>query len=206
MRKKNLAILIFDDVEVLDFAGPFEVFSAANERNDYQLLNVYTTALTKNPIHAKNGLKVVADYTLDNCPKMDYLIVPGGSGTRALLKNDSFLSWFTRAASGCDHLLSICSGALILAATGLLNGLSATIHHQVFDELIELAPKTQIVRNRRFIDNGKILTSAGVAAGIDMSLYMVAKLYGEKTAATTAQYIEYDYSPDQITARHKGSV
>jgi len=93
---------------------------------------------------------VVADYTLDNCPKTDYLIIPGGSGTRALLKNGPFLAWVTRTASGCDHLLSVCSGSLVLAVTGLLKGLSATTHHQVFDELTELAPETQIVRNRRF--------------------------------------------------------
>jgi len=171
-----------------------------NELNKNALLNVYTIALTKNPILANNGLKVVADYTLDNCPETDYLIIPGGSGTRALLKNEPFLAWFTRTASGCEHLLSVCSGSLVLAVTGLLKGLSATTHHQVFDELTELAPETQIVRNRRFVDNGKILTSAGVAAGIDMSLYMVGKLYGEKTAVKTAQYIEYDYSPGHGTA------
>ncbi len=199
MKKKNLAILIFDNVEVLDFAGPFEIFSVTNELNENALLNVYTIALTKNPILANNGLKVVADYALDNCPETDYLIIPGGSGTRALLKNEPFLAWVTRTASGCDHLLSICSGSLVLAVTGLLKGLSATTHHQVFDELTELAPETQIVRNRRFVDNGKILTSAGVAAGIDMSLYMVGKLYGEKTAVKTAQYIEYEYSPEHRT-------
>ncbi len=158
MEKKNLAILIFNNVEVLDFAGPFEIFSVTNELNENALLNVYTIALTKNPILANNGLKVVADYTLDNCPKTDYLIIPGGFGTRALLKNEPFLAWVIRTASGCDHLLSICSGSLVLAVTGLLKSLSATTHHQVFDELTELAPETQIVRNRRFVDNGKILT------------------------------------------------
>ena len=196
MEKKNLAILIFNDVEVLDFAGPFEIFSVTDELNGYKLLNVYTIALSSGPILAKNGLKVVADYTLDNCPQPDYLIIPGGTGTRALLKDESFLSWITRTASGCDHLLSVCSGSLVLAVTGLLKGLSATTHHQVFEELTALAPETRIIRNRRFVDNGKILTSAGVAAGIDMSLYMVRKLYGEETAVKTAQYIEYDYSPE----------
>lgn len=200
MEKKNLAILIFDDVEVLDFAGPFEIFSVTNELNKDELLNVYTIALTKDPIHAKNGLKVIADYTLETCPKIDCLIIPGGSGTRKLLINEPFLAWVTQTAPGCDHLLSICSGALVLAVTGMLNGLSATTHHQVFDELIELAPETQIVRNQRFVDNGKIITSAGVAAGMDMSLYMVAKLYGQKTAAKTAQYIEYEYASETISA------
>ncbi len=194
MKKKNLAILIFDDVEVLDFAGPFEVFSVTNELNEDKLLHVYTIALTEGPVRAKNGLKVLADYTLDNCPRPDYLIIPGGSGTRALLKNESFLSWVVKTAPGCDHLLSVCSGSLVLAVTGFLDGFSATTHHQVLDELIALAPKTQVVRNQRFVDNGKIITSAGVAAGIDMSLYMVEKLYGKNMAVKVAKYIEYDYS------------
>ncbi len=196
MKKKNLAILIFDDVEVLDFAGPFEVFSVTNELNEYKLLSVYTIALTEGPVLAKNGLMVVADYTLENCPKPDYLIIPGGSGTRALLKKESFISWVAKTASGCDHLLSVCSGSLVLAVTGLLNGFSATTHHQVLDELAALAPETRVVRNRHFVDNGKIITSAGVAAGIDMSLYMVEKLYGKNMAVKTAKYIEYDYSSE----------
>lgn len=194
MTKKNLAILIFDDVEVLDFAGPFEVFSVTNELNDYKLLNVFTVALTKDPVVAKNGLKVIADYTLDNCPGPDCLIIPGGSGTRALLKKESLISWVVKTASSCEHLLSVCSGSLVLAAAGLLNGCSATTHHQVLDELTALAPETRVVRNRRFVDNGKIVTSAGVAAGIDMSLYMVGKFYGENTAVNAAKYIEYEYS------------
>ncbi len=189
--KKNLAIFIFPDVEVLDFAGPFEVFSVVNELNQYELLNVFTIGETYRTIVAKNGLQVVPDYTLETCPSPDYLIIPGGSGTRALLKNEKVLNWINQAAPTCENILSVCSGSLVLGKLGLLKGLTATTHHEVFPELEAQAPDATIVRDKRFTDNGKILTSAGVAAGMDMSLYMVGRLFGEKQAKTTAQYIEY---------------
>ncbi len=197
MEKKNVAILIFNDAEVLDFAGPFEVFSVTDELNDHTLLNVYTVGLTDKPVTAKNGLKVIPDFSLKTCPAPDLLIIPGGAGTRALLTDQPFLSWVKRAAPACNNILSVCSGALVLGATGLLKGLKATTHHQVLDELTALAPDTQVVRNQRFVDNGKILTSAGVAAGIDMSLYMIGRLYGDDMAVAAAHYIEYEYTPVQ---------
>ncbi len=195
MDKKNVGILIFNDVEVLDFAGPFEVFSVTDELNNHTLLNVYTVGLTAEPVKAKNGLKVIPDFALKTCPQPDYLIIPGGAGTRALLTDPPFLSWIKRIAPVCSNILSVCSGSLVLAVTGLLKGLKATTHHQVLDELASLAPDTEVIRNQRFVDNGKILTSAGVAAGIDMSLYMIGRLYGDDMAHKAAQYIEYDYTP-----------
>jgi len=198
MIKKNLAILVFADVEVLDFAGPFEVFSVTDELNNHDLLNVYTVGLTTDPVSARNGLKVVPDYALDDCPQPDYLVIPGGFGTRALLEDEKFLAWITQTAPLCENILSVCSGALILARTGLLKGLKATTHHGIFPELEALAPETEILRDKRFVDNGKILTSAGVTAGIDMCLYMVSRLFGEDTAVESAKYIEYTYSPLQF--------
>ncbi len=193
--KKNLGIFIFPDVEVLDFAGPFEVFSVFNELNQYRLLNVFTIGETCDPILAKNGLQVVPDYTLETCPQLDYLIIPGGSGTRALLENEMVLNWIDQASSTCENILSVCSGSLVLGKLGLLKGLTATTHHEIFPELEALAPDATIVRDQRFTDNGKILTSAGVAAGIDMSLYMVGRLFGKDQAETTARYIEYPLLP-----------
>ena len=189
--KKNLGILIFPDVEVLDLAGPFEVFSVTNELNQDELLNVFTIGETCDIIRAKNGLRIAADYTLETSPGPDFLIIPGGSGTRALLKNRKVLEWISRAAPACENILSVCSGALILGRLGLLKGLEATTHHEVIPELEALAPGAAIIRDRRFTDNGKILTSAGVAAGIDMSLYMVGRLFGASQARATARYIEY---------------
>lgn len=192
MRKKNVAIILFDDVEVLDFAGPFEVFSVTNELNNYQLLNVYTVAPAKIPIIAKNGLSINPDYDFTDVPKPDILIIPGGYGARAMLQQPDVINWIRENSFTAEKVMSVCTGAFLLAKAGLLEDLKATTHYQVFDTLAELAPNTEILKNERFVDNGKILTSAGVSAGIDMSLHVVALLYGKEEANKTAKYIEYE--------------
>jgi transcriptional regulator GlxA family with amidase domain len=191
MKKLNTAILIFDDVEVLDFAGPFEVFSVTNELNDYSLLNVYTVAGEKSPVTARNGLSVNPDYSIVDAPQPDILIIPGGRGTRPLLLHQDILAWITRSAHTADKVLSVCTGALLLAKVGLLGGIKSTTHHSAFETLAEIAPDTEIVRDARFVDNGKIITSAGISAGIDMSLYVIEQLYGTETTRQSAAYMEY---------------
>ena len=192
MSKKNTAIMLFDDVEVLDFAGPFEVFSITNELNNYKLLNVYTVALAKNPIISNNGLSINPDYNLAEAPKPDLVIIPGGYGARKMLRQPDVITWIRENSFTAEKVMSVCTGAFLLAKAGLLEGLKATTHFQVLDTLAELAPNTEIIRNERFVDNGKILTSAGVSAGIDMSLYVVELLYGKEEANKTAKYIEYE--------------
>lgn len=191
MKKLNTAILIFEDVEVLDFAGPFEVFSVTNELNNYSLLNVYTVAREKTPVIARNGLSVNPDYSIDNAPHPDILIVPGGSGTRPILQQQDILTWIKQSAEGADKVLSVCTGALLLAKAGLLNGLKSTTHHSAFDLLGELEPQTEVVRDVRFVDNGKVITAAGISAGIDMSLQVIEMFYGTDAAQRTAAYMEY---------------
>jgi len=191
MKKLNTAILIFDDVEVLDFAGPFEVFSVTNELNDYSLLNVFTVAGEKAPVTARNGLSVNPDFSIVNTPQPDILIIPGGSGTRPLLLRQDILAWITHSAHNADKVLSVCTGALLLAKVGLLDGIKSTTHHSAFETLAKIAPDTEIVRDARFVDNGKVITSAGISAGIDMSLYVIELLYGKGTARQTAAYMEY---------------
>jgi len=191
MKKLNTAILIFDDVEVLDFTGPFEVFSVTNELNDYSLLNVYTVARVKSPVKARNGLSVNPDYSIGDAPQPDILIVPGGLGTRPALLQQDILSWIKRSAHNADKVLSVCTGALLLAKVGILDGLKATTHSSAFELLAEIAPNTEIVRGVRFVDNGKVITAAGISAGIDMSLYVIELLYGKETAQHTAAYMEY---------------
>jgi transcriptional regulator GlxA family with amidase domain len=191
MKKRNAAILIFDDVEVLDFAGPFEVFSVTNELNDYSLLNVYTVARNKAPVTARNGLSVNPDYSISEAPPPDILIVPGGSGTRPILGQPDLLSWIQQTSLAAEKTLSVCTGALLLAKVGLLDGLKCTTHHSAFDLLGEIAPGTEVVRKARFVDNGKVITSAGISAGLDMSLYVIEMLYGQKAAQATAEYMEY---------------
>jgi transcriptional regulator GlxA family with amidase domain len=193
---RNLAILIFDEVEVLDFCGPFEVFGVTGVRDQGERpFHVYTVAEKAGPVLARNGLSVNPGFTFANCPPPDILLVPGGQGTRREIHNESLVNWVKAQAGRVELLLSVCTGALILAQAGLLDGLSATTHFLAFDELRALAPNTALCRDERYVDNGKIVLSAGVSAGIDMALYVVGRLLGEERANETARYIQYDYWP-----------
>jgi transcriptional regulator GlxA family with amidase domain len=190
---RNTAILIFDDVEVLDFCGPFEVFSVTNELNNDELFNVYTVARWKRMVRAKNGLKVQPHFSYSGSPAADLLLIPGGAGARKLMHDDRTLSWIKAEAAGAELLLTVCTGALVLAVTGLLDGLKATTHHEVIPLLREVAAHTEVLPTRRFIDNGSVIVSAGISAGIDMCLYVVARLHGEEVAEKTARYMEYSW-------------
>jgi transcriptional regulator GlxA family with amidase domain len=190
---RNTAIVIFDDVEVLDFCGPFEVFSVTNELNNNEMFNVYTVASGMRTIRAKNGLKVQPDHDYSSAPAADLLLIPGGAGTRKLMHDDRTISWIKTVAAGTELVLSVCTGSLVLAATGLLDGLKATTHHEIIPLLREVAPKTEVLPTRRFIDNGSVVVSAGISAGIDMCLYVVARLHGEEVAGRTARYMEYSW-------------
>ena len=193
---RNLAILLFDDIEVMDFCGPFEVFSVTNELNDNIQLNVFTIAEHASPILTRNGLSVNPKYTIQNSPTPHIILVPGGQGSRRVMNNPLITSWLTNSFENLELMLSVCTGSIILAKTGLLDGLEATTHHDVIDLLKEVAPNTKIIPSRRFIDNGKVITSAGISAGIDMSLYVVSKLFGVDIARKTATYMEYNWQPE----------
>lgn len=190
---RNIAILIFDDAEVLDFCGPFEVFSVASELNNYELFNVYTVAERMRTIRAKNGLKVQPDFDFASCPPADILLIPGGSGTRRVMHHERTLSWIESTAARAALVLTVCTGSLVLAATGLLDGLKATTHHEVIPLLRETAPNTEVLPGNRFIDNGSVIVSGGISAGIDMCLYVVERLHGESVAERTARYMEYTW-------------
>lgn len=192
MATRNVAILMFDDVEVLDFAGPFEVFSVTSELSKGERpFAVSTVAEHPGAVNARNGLSVNPDCTISDCPPPDILIVPGGQGTRKLIHNSAVINWIKDCARTAELVLSVCTGSLLLAKAGLLEGLEATTHHQALDLLKKLAPNTTIIENQRFVDNGKIITSGGIAAGIDMSLHVVGKLLGTAQAEQTAEHMEY---------------
>ncbi len=193
--RRNVAILLFDDVEVLDFAGPFEVFSVTGQREGEGCFDVYTVAQERRPVLARNGLSVNPVYSFADCPQPDILLIPGGYGTRREMNNTAMVDWITRHAEGCELVLSVCSGALLLAHAGLLHGLRATTHHSALDELKIVAPPTCVVGRERIVDNGRVILSAGVAAGIDMAFHVVARLLGESVADETADYIEYRRTP-----------
>jgi transcriptional regulator GlxA family with amidase domain len=189
--KKNVAILIFDDVEVLDFAGPFEVFAVTDELCNHEAFHTFMVAESPGSVRARNGLKVVPDFTLENCPPPHVLVIPGGRGSRALLKKTALLEWIRTKARTTEIVMSVCTGALVLAKAGLLDGLRITTHHLSLDLLRELAPTATVDPSQRFHDNGKIVTSAGISAGIDCALHVVSRLLDSAAADATARHMEY---------------
>jgi transcriptional regulator GlxA family with amidase domain len=199
---RNVAIMIFDDAEVLDFAGPFEVFAVTRDINDHDthLFNVYTVAQTAKLVSARNGLLVQPNYTLATCPPPDIILIPGGQGARAAMHNERILDWVQAQARRVEQVLSVCTGAFILARAGLLKDLAATTYHTVFDTLAELEPTVTLHRDRRFVDNGHVVTSAGISAGIDMALHIIAKLHGVEQARFTAELMEYSWDESDTVA------
>ena len=194
--RRNVAILLFPEVEVLDFTGPFEVFAVTDELAGGTLFNVGTVTESPGSVRARNGLKIVPDHTLESAPQPQVLVIPGGAGTRPLLRKPAVLEWIRQRHRQAEHTVSVCTGSLLLAKAGLLAHLRATTHCENFAELAALAPDTDIDENCRFVDNGQILTSAGISAGIDVALHLVARLHGVATAERTARYMEYHWRND----------
>jgi len=200
MDKLNVGIFIFDGVEVLDFAGPYEVFSRtrttpgpeARRSDESAPFRVFTVARTRDTVRATGGLGVVPDHDFAGAPSLDLLVVPGGFGTRPLLEEPETLEWIRRRAAAAGQVASVCTGALLLAKVGLLAGRRATTHFNALDLLGSLDPTITVERGVRFVEDG-IVTSAGVAAGIDMSFQLVARRCGRAVAEETARYIEYPW-------------
>ena len=185
---KNVAILLFDGAEELDFAGPLEVFGVASQLKP-DSIHVFTLAASDREIQCINGLKVRPQYTFQSCPNFDILVVPGGQGSRREMKNADTLAFVRKAAGSCELVTSVCTGALILASAGLLDGKRATTHWAALEEL-ERFPKV-IVDHQRFIHEGKVVTSGGISAGIDMALHVVGLLLGVDVVAEVAHRMEY---------------
>ena len=190
---RRVQILVFDDVEVLDFAGPFEVFGVTGLRSGPAPFRVETVGLSKALVRARGGLTVQPSRSIDDSGPCDVLIVPGGPGARSEMHNGALLEWIRRQAESAEAVLSICTGALVLARAGLLADLHATTHHLAYDELTQASPSTKVLRGQRMVDNGHIIASAGISAGIDASLHLVSRLLGHAVAAETAEYMEYDW-------------
>ena len=205
MKKINVGILIFDEVEVLDFAGPFEVFSrtrllkgAESRRSDESApFNPFTVSIDTKPLTATGGLKIIADYTFNNFPKIDILIIPGGFGTRTLLNNESLLKWIKAVSHKANITASVCTGSLLLAKAGLLEGKRATTHWGAIEALKSISKDILVITERRVV-NDEIITSSGVSSGIDMAFMIVENLYGEQVASDTAKYIEFHRSKENV--------
>ncbi len=191
---RNVAILVYEGVEPLDFAGPGEVFAATRD------FEVFSIAASDAPVESGDFFRIVPQHTFASHPRIDILVVPGGNAG-SVLYNPEAMSWIRKTAREADLVLSVCNGATILADVGLLDGLEATTHHGAISTLRRMAPRTVVHSDLRFVDNGKVITSAGVSAGIDASLHIVSRLLGEDRARRTARYMEYAWEPGELKVK-----
>lgn len=194
MNKWSVGIFLFNEVEVLDFAGPFEVFSVT-EVNEEKTFTVYTVSENGEMITARNGLKVQPDYSIENLPPVDILIIPGGLGARKYeIKNEIVIKWIRQQMKEVKLMTSVCTGALLLAKAGLLEGLKATTHWASIEKFKNEFQNVEVIENVKFVDEGHIITSAGISAGINMAFHIVKNLLGMHVAEDTAKRMEYDIS------------
>jgi len=201
MNRKRVGIVVFPDVEVLDFCGPFEVFSVTrlNEqarRDEPSPFEVLLVAEQAGTIVTTGGMKVTPDHTLETCPPLDILVVPGGWGTRAEIKNPRLLAWIKERATQVETLTSVCTGSMLLGQAGLLDGRHATTHWRSLPWMRESFPSVTVEEKLHVVEDGNVLTSAGISAGIAMALRVVARHFGETVARNTARNMEYRYPDD----------
>ena len=195
----NIGIYVYDDVEVLDFAGPYEVFTTATRmhlrksRDDRALFNVFTIGRTLDPIRARAGLKVDPDFSIDDHPVMDCLIVPGGVVNAELEKAD-VIRWISGQSVPERVVAAVCTGAFLLVKTGKLAGKQVTTHWEDIDDLKEMFPSVDVLSTLRWVDEGAFVTSAGISAGIDMSLHLVERLHSRELAERTALQLDFDWT------------
>jgi putative intracellular protease/amidase len=185
--RRKVAILLFNGVEVIDSMGPYELFGAAN-------YNVYTVARTQEPVTSAMGQTMVPKYSFADAPRPDVLVVPGG-GVRGAQNDPDLLKYVVDVTSTAQHTMSVCNGSFILASSGLLDGLTATSTYGNVMRLHQQFPKVNVVGDQRFVDNGKIITTAGLSAGMDGALHVIAKLDGEARARDVALGEEYHWDP-----------
>jgi transcriptional regulator GlxA family with amidase domain len=189
----TFGILLFDDVEELDFAGPWEVFAMAAQGRDEDA-RVVTIAERAEPVRAAHGLRVIPDHDFDSAPALDVLLVPGGQGTRREVDNAVLLEWIRKSAARCQWITSVCTGSLLLCAAGVAKGKRITTHWTFVETLRERGDAT-VLDGVRYVRDGNLVTSAGVSAGIDMALWLVGQLYEPDYARKVQRFMEYDPAP-----------
>lgn len=195
---RNVAIIVYEGVEILDFGGPTEVLASASgyaNQTGEPGLNVYTVSKTTAPLKSQGVVTIVPEFSIQNAPKPDILVVPGGN-SGSVSKDPAFLAWVKNAAENAEVTLTVCTGAFILGKAGLLESQEITTWYGALENLRTSFPKSTVEPGRRFIDNGRFITTAGVSAGIDGSLHLVARLFGRVVADQTARYMEYHWTPE----------
>ena len=193
MNAATIGIVLFQDAEELDWAGPYEVFGMATL--SIENARVVTIAENLEAVRSFNGLRVLPDYDFSNAPALDVVLVPGGQGTRKEVDNPVMTDWIAKTAPGCQWVSSVCTGSLLLHGAGLTDGKRVTTHWGYIDALRERAPKTTVLADARYVRDGNLVTAAGVSAGIDMALWLVGQLWGVEHARGTQRLMEYDPAP-----------
>ena len=195
----TIGILLFDGAEELDFVGPYEVFTMANEvfaRQDKpRPHNVLLVAEKGGPVTCAKGMRVLPEVTIGNCPRLDVILIPGGQGTRREAKNEALLSWIAGAAAGCTWVTSVCTGALLLTAAGPARGKRVTTHWGFVEQLRARGEAAEVLTGVRYVRDGNIVTAAGVSAGIDMALWLTGQMHGAESARAVQRAMEYDPAP-----------
>jgi transcriptional regulator GlxA family with amidase domain len=201
MNRKVVGLVIFPEVEVLDFCGPYEVLTVtrlneARRREELSPFQVILVAESSDPLATAAGMRVIPDFTFKQCHRLDILLVPGGWGTRRQLQNEALINWIARQARQVETLAGVCTGSMLLGQAGLLDGRQATTHWRSLAWMRESFPAVTVREDLQVVEDGHILTSAGISAGIDLALKVVARYYGETVAQATARHMEYRFSKD----------
>jgi transcriptional regulator GlxA family with amidase domain len=191
----RIGIALFEGAEELDWAGPWEVLAAWSRQWPSDEVDVFTVARTRDLVTCAKGLQVLPDHSWESAPRLDVLVYPGGRGTRRELKDETVLAWLRSARDGGTLMTSVCTGALVYAAAGFLRDRPATTYWNELTLLQEIEPTVELRRDDRFVDSGDIVTAAGVSAGIDMALHLVARLHSVERAKDVRRYIQYDPQP-----------
>lgn len=192
MSKITVGIVLFPDAEELDWAGPYEVFTMAAMGQE---MNVVTIAQTHETVRCAKGLRVIPDHAFGDAPALDVVVVPGGQGSRTEMKNPAMLEWLQGVAPGCQWVTSVCTGSAILVQAGLAKGCRVTTHWGYLDMLREIAGDSEVMEHVRYVRDGRLVTAAGVSAGIDMSLWVVGQLFSPQHARNTQRMMQYDPAP-----------
>lgn len=190
----TIGILVFDDAEELDFVGPWEVFTMANAvaKDTHRVLLV---AEHDRPIRCAKAMRVLPDATLETCPRLDVLVVPGGQGTRREVDNALLLAWIAKTAEGCEWITSVCTGAMLLTAAGPARGKRVTTHWGFVSALRARSEAAEVLENVRYVRDGNVVTAAGVSAGIDMALWLTGQIHGPDFARKVQHRMQYDPAP-----------
>ena len=201
LNRRRVGILIFPDVDVLDFCGPYEVFSVARLHEDRRWeecspFEALIIAERKGPVTAASELVVIPNHTVTDCPSLDILVVPGGWGVRQEIGNERLIGWIRSQGSRAETITSVCTGAMLLGAAGLLDGRQATTHWRSLQWMRDSFPSVEVRDDERVVQDGPVITSAGISAGIDMALTVVARYHGAAIAKATARHMEYPLYQD----------